>query len=382
MEECIVCFDELKQGTGLKCCNHLCGARICSDCLGLMIKYSCESNVLPICPDSKCKSYYLFSEIKKIPYQPTNSLINPLLLDAPLNLYSRACLQYIIREKGDVASKEIQQQKILEKLREERIQYLNTNFPIAIAKVANIALKTKLRALEKNNKLAIQEKLQLSYKKCMNLYCIGKLDAANACLLCLTKFCIKCEKVIPAGTTVHTCKPEDLESMDFIKSLIKCPECNVPVQKSDGCDSITCSNCSTNFNYKTGTKGGHGSNNAKIVMKERTKLSLDLKDSLQYQEYNMLLKIEAKEPPLKTDKSLINSVKQYYELRSALAEGEELDQAITTKLALTAAKGLEFLVLNQIKTKKFYNALAEIEQLNQNKQLTLDKLKQIYAKFD
>ena len=103
-------------------------------------------------------------------------------------------------------------------------EYLNTNFPVAIAKVANIALKTKLRALEKNNKLAIQEKLQLSYKKCMNLYCLGQLDAGHTCLLCLTKFCVKCERPVPKdAAATHVCKQEDLDSMDFVKSLVKCP---------------------------------------------------------------------------------------------------------------------------------------------------------------
>jgi LSD1 subclass zinc finger protein len=210
----------------------------------------------------------------------------------------------------------------------------------------------------------------------MNLYCIGKLDAANTCLLCLTKFCIKCDRAIPQNTS-HTCKPEDLESIDFIKSLIKCPECKVPVQRSDGCDSITCSNCQTRFNYITGERGGHGSHNAQIIIKQRRKLSDDLKGLLGIDEYKVLLNIESKEPPLKTDKSLVNSVKMYYEIKDKLEENQEIDLETITSIGLKIARGLEFLVTNQIHTKKFYNALAEIEYLNKNNQLTLQKLKQI-----
>ena len=118
--DCIVCFDTLTINTAYKCCNQHCGAVICGECLELLIKYSCESNVLPICPDVKCKSYYLFTEIKKLhrnTYKPDSSVpVNPLTLDIAINLYARACLQSIIKEKGDTASKVLQQQKIIEKM--------------------------------------------------------------------------------------------------------------------------------------------------------------------------------------------------------------------------------------------------------------------------
>ena len=100
----------------------------------------------------------------------------------------------------------------------------------------------------------------------MNLYCNGFLDEKLVCMTCHTSFCLQCEKLL---TSDHKCRPEDIESISVIKDMIHCPQCQLPVFKDVGCDSITCSNCGQLFKYSTGEKGGHGSINAPIKLETK-----------------------------------------------------------------------------------------------------------------
>ena len=75
--------------------------------------------------------------------------------------------------------------------------------------------------------------------------------------MCESTYCKDCEKKI-VGDIKHECKQEDLDSVKFVNSLVKCPRCDIAVIRSFGCDNITCSHCGTNFHYITGEKTQHG----------------------------------------------------------------------------------------------------------------------------
>jgi hypothetical protein len=154
----------------------------------------------------------------------------------------------------------------------ERIEFIRDNYPIAIRKVIELAYSKQLKKISKDNQKQIDKILD---KKCMNEVCKkGMLFKLNTdvwkCNICDDSFCIKCEQ---NHKTNHKCKKEDLESISLRDSFIKCPKCKLPVIKSEGCNSITCSICKTKFDYITGDVGGGGNH---------TDTSLKLKNSKSY----------------------------------------------------------------------------------------------------
>ncbi len=74
------------------------------------------------------------------------------------------------------------------------------------------------------------------------------------CKLCKCRVCAKCNAVVEEKTE-HTCKQEDIATVEFIKkSSRQCPNknCDQTISKIDGCDVMFCTKCHTSFNYKTG----------------------------------------------------------------------------------------------------------------------------------
>ncbi len=54
-------------------------------------------------------------------------------------------------------------------------------------------------------------------------------------------------------STQHTCKQEDIDTVEVIKSSTRpCPKCASRIQKSQGCSQMFCTNCHTGFDYNTG----------------------------------------------------------------------------------------------------------------------------------
>ena len=97
-------------------------------------------------------------------------------------------------------------------------------------------------------------------------------DVKITCQGCTFEWCFKCHAPWHKD---QTCKEHKKGSKDFKQWLKsrnnkgaangqKCPSCNIPIQRSTGCDHMTCSKCSTHFCYHCGRKhtsvpglGGH-----------------------------------------------------------------------------------------------------------------------------
>ncbi len=360
--ECPICFDETSDANGILCGNPQCSVLICHECCEGLVSFSNANNVIPQCPGIDCKSYYLLSEIRKL---------EPHIVEE----YREACFNYIIKDNGDEAKKKIEHEHILNRLREERQQFIREKFPAAVALVAQTAMGTKLRRIEKTKAKHIADKLQDAERGCMNLFCNGHLevvatDATDAtdlsCLTCDTTFCGDCEKRKMAG---HKCKQEDVESVSFIRSLIRCPQCHLPVQKSEGCNSITCAHCGKNFDYATGKAGGHGSLNSAIAQaKTKRRMIAVYEKSMPKYYLTVLLKLEDLEPPLITIGPVTNILSKYYR--------EELDRTATEKkIAFALSKFLN----SKYKRKVYHNVLADIEDQLQKSALTIHQLQQAVA---
>jgi len=361
--DCLICFCPI-EGIPLTCGDPNCTVQTCSDCAGALVNYSAQNHLIPTCPGEKCQAYYLWSEIKKLP-------------PVDLKTYEQTCLDSLIKDKGDIAAKQLEQKLILERLREDRRVFIQEQFPKAIARVAQIALKSKLSALEKDKVESINENLKSSHRICMNLCCNGHLDKDLVCMKCLSSFCQKCEKVL---TENHKCKSEDIESLELIKGIFKCPGCQFPIEKSMGCNGMTCANCTTTFNYGTGELANHGSSNAPITNREIIFLSTEFQSQLSEEELQVLLEIESMEPKQHSEVTLINLLKKYYLLNKKPLTANQKQQEIYT-LAKKIAKEIEAMVQNRYRSRAYINSLTLIEKTVYDKNLGLDFLTEILVKL-
>lgn len=276
--DCLVCFSPIETAS-VVCGSFSCTAKTCKACTELYIKHVADNGLIPKCPNTQCRAWYTLRELKK-------------LSSTTLELYEKACLAEITKERGENIRKKIEEDQILEKLREERREFVHAHFPAAIALVAEIAMKTKLRRIEKQRAHKVATQLNNSHRICMNLTCTGHLDENFVCMLCETEFCDKCEK---KKTASHKCNAADVESVNFISGLVKCPNCLLPIQRSEGCNNMTCASCGTNFDYASGKVGGSGSQNTRVATRQQFKLS-SIHPNIGDNSMKVLLEIEAMEP--------------------------------------------------------------------------------------
>lgn len=348
--ECTICFCEFEQNDNkFSCANPDCVKKVCQECLEGLIKYSHEKKLLPKCPSNKCNGTFILSSIKKINKEF-------------IKLYEESCLEYFINDNSDIIKKRIEEDVMLNKLRDERLKFLEQEFPKGISFVASIAFKDKLKIMDKKKKQLINMKLESAKRVCINNICNGYLDENYKCMTCDTPFCKKCEKKIIDN---HECKQEDLDSVNLVNNMIKCPKCNLPVFKNVGCDHITCSNCQTNFLYSTGKQGGHGSNNDKINLKTDKKLlSIEYGSILPQNQLDLILKIESKKPTEKNKNMLLIPIQ-------ALAKKKISKQNCSCDLA----KRVNSYTKYKYKLLKYNKYLVEIEEMITKKDThILDKL--------
>jgi hypothetical protein len=90
---------------------------------------------------------------------------------------------------------------------------------------------------------------------CTNTDCRGYLSSQYKCELCEHHTCSKCFDLIGLNKeeSGHECKPENVESAEFIKKQSKpCPCCGTRISKIDGCDQMWCTQCHKAFSWNTG----------------------------------------------------------------------------------------------------------------------------------
>jgi len=310
MTDCMICFSPIEKNDKVfKCGDPKCIARTCQECTIALINYSFGERLIPKCTSQHCQSYYLWSGLIGLPKEVQNQ-------------YAMCTLEYMLHDKGENVKKQVEQKKILDRLRLERKKFIEKTFPAAVALVCSITFASKIKTLERNRSKQIQEQMEASHRTCMNLYCNGHLtsepnndksgDSTLKCMTCSTQFCSKCEKTLSADS-IHKCQEADIESIKMIESMIHCPKCHLAVFKDVGCDSITCANCGEHFLYSTGQKGGHGSQNAKIVIRaQRQLLSHVYKDQMDHQQMELIRLIEILEPKAVSDASIYTILRTIY----------------------------------------------------------------------
>ena len=288
---CSICIDQITENKEIKC---NCGTVVCTNCYESYINH-CETqiNTLPKCPNIKCSNEHEWDEIK---------YLNTPLLDK----YAELVFNYI--SKNEDFTKIYNDQKLLKELKEkiqnEKNIYVKNKYDPCIAEIIKICYSQKIKKLNKENKDFIKKAIDDKNIKCFNLICKGKLGILNEyliCNLCDTKFCNECQKKYNEN---HECLKEDIESVNFVKSLVKCPKCKYAVIKSIGCDNITCSLCHTNFSYISGEKttaGNHVKREKINIMSHN--LFTELNDKTYSTSY--IEKISLKKPSIIDIKTII-----------------------------------------------------------------------------
>jgi hypothetical protein len=298
--------------------------------------------------------------------------------------YQKLCLDYIKNDNFDDIISKNNQKTIIQKIRNERHQFIKKSYPPAINYVIDVALKSKLYRIDKKNQEHIKHTINKSNKKCPNILCYsGILDVNYICLACTNKFCKKCEAQITDQGYSHTCKKEDLDSINTIDKLVKCPKCKLPVTKSQGCDNITCSICKTNFDFITGkiTSAGNHSDDTLTLKNHDLQPSIILAKDKKYNEefLNLLRKIENKKPKDDSFKIVLSWLKRYIFLEEKMNGKEfEYNDPDYEEILNKISKRYENYKLSLNKKQAYFKYIALIQKFHAKNELTYE----ILEKFD
>ena len=153
-------------------------------------------------------------------------------------------------------TKEIEKtQKKLDKLHmkiDDRRLYLNRD-----SNTRKIFVTNRIKEIETilRGGARVEERKQF-IKACPMDDCRGFLSTAWKCGICETWICKDCHiKKEEKDDANHVCDKEAVETAKMIAMETKpCPNCAVPIYKSEGCDQMYCTNCHTPFSWATGRK--------------------------------------------------------------------------------------------------------------------------------
>ena len=184
---------------------------------------------------------------------------------------------------------------------------------------------------------------------------------------CDTNFCLKCEKI---KRDEHKCKETDVQNIEFLKTISQCPNCKIPIEKSEGCRSMKCANCHTMFDYYTKDKADHGGSNKDINIKEKIKLSNEYKKIYSEEIIKLLMLFEQTIPTVdfeKNNQKILNIVTEY------VSNGKTNTEEYSLKVSMIYSK----ICLFEYKYKVTLNKISEIEDLHEHNELTYSNLKKI-----
>ena len=337
---CVICMEENEECI---CCSN-CRTEVCKECMDDFLSFCKNNKTIPLCPNTKSKSEYFYEEIKSFDRE---------LLEDFADIY----LNYIKTHPTLTVQSEMEEtiKNMLTTLTENKRKIIKDKYPVAINLVIEIALQKKFK---ENSASSIKNiKKLISKKKCINYFCkkgfLIEKDDFYICSSCDDKFCNKCEvKISKLGD--HECKNEDLNSFSLKDKIVKCPNCDVHIERSGGCDNMTCQICKTNFNYITGTITSLGSENKPFEYKGNQKSILNNMKNLNEDIVSFIYEFESKIPK----KPKVKSVIKYIEKNDP------------RKLYKEYSKYKKSLIEYRI----YYEKLEIIEKLYDTNTLTMEKL--------
>lgn len=363
-EICIICY--CNENYTLKCADKFCNTRICEECFEIYLGHCLSEKGLVKCLNQHCKSYIISDSFKKD--------------NCYYELYKKVLLTAFMHSQGPEVKDKINVSKLVGDLRKQRKQFIK-NFPKAIELVIDIALSKKLNNIGKQNKLYVKNIIHSSHKMCMNSHCNGKMKQESdyfECLKCSTQFCKNCERY--KNNSNHICKKEDVESLILISSIPKCPNCKIPIERSEGCDGMTCASCKTTFNYNTGELSDHGSSN-NIIASQKTKFKFDFKQIYPEEIGKRLYIIESNEPK-EPSILLLNNVIQKLLIKEENKESKSKESKSIENdiLENDVLKSFEKYLKSKLNYVSYIQTTIEITEMHQTDKLTCVLLDDIITK--
>ncbi len=361
---CIICYSN--ENFTLKCADKSCNSRICEECFEVYLNHCLSEKSLVNCLNQYCKSYIISDSFKN---KNTYS-----------ELYKKVLLSAFINSQGPEIIDKINVCKLIDDLKKERKQFIKI-FPKAIELVVTIALHKKMNNVTKNNKLYLKTIVEQSNRICMISHCNGKLNKKFECLKCMTKFCKNCEKIEKEN---HVCKDEDIESLKFVNTIIKCPKCHVSIERSEGCSDMTCASCKTNFNYLTGELGGGGNHgqNQDIMSQlyKKTNFTFDFKKNYNHSIQEKLFIIENNEQKEPSIIQLNNVIKKLIEQTDKEQIDNIIGNEIGNEIGNDVLRVFEKYLKNRLNYINFISATVTISELHTSDDLTEFHLENIINK--
>ncbi len=330
---CKVCFSE--ENNLIQCHNTACFYGICIGCIEVLFRMYKDSNTYPKCININCDWLYYYTNFKRFPkiQDDYNKLIYDLLQskNAVMINNNKKSLEFI------------------KKCRDDRVNFIEKEFPKIISKVIDICLQEKISRMSKTNKKIIDSIKRTETLNCFNKICDGKLLIEDqrgignilVCYNCNNKYCYECHIIYKEG---HVCQEENIQGVLWYDTAIKCSECKTPIQKISGCNHVQCLICHTKLDVSNGkrVKFTYETNQAKD--------HFDIKDTFEdlnkFKSYNSLKKLKPNIYP-------IESIHRY------LLKKEGISKIYLSKMFY------EFMY-SSYKMKLYYNILEELSKKSNN----------------
>lgn len=124
------------------------------------------------------------------------------------------------------------------------LHYIN----ICEAEIDDIFQK-RTREIRESISRILTQRTSSSVRPCPTNGCGGFIHTNSTCPVCHKAFCEECETTYLIDQP-HECDPKLKESVAYIKIFSRrCPSCNTPVEKSEGCAQMLCTSCFTPFHW-------------------------------------------------------------------------------------------------------------------------------------
>lgn len=340
MEGCTICGSESK--VKVKCHIETCNSSICDLCAVRYIEiYSPENKLFP-CAGEDCKGMY--DELSFAGHVDTL-----VLKEFRKSIFNNMCMTN--KEKLDLFEKG---KAVFQLMKKEREQFLIDNMPQALLKVAKTLYKKKLNRIQTYQADSFIKKNDV--KLCFNKFCKGALNKEDdefVCLKCSDHFCVKCEMKIEGS---HQCDENILLNISTISKYSKCPSCGTAIEKSEGCDNMTCAICNTKYLYYSGEKGGGGNHgkNTEVRVYTYKKISVDYKNDIPEEYIEGLQELETEFfKKGKTQEDIIAFItknKYAYDVST-----DQVKNAILTQFSILYSDVIRKMARDNIISKKLFN---------------------------
>lgn len=125
----------------------------------------------------------------------------------------------------------------------------------------NDLMQTK-RTLQRHDPATAADRADQFIHRCADSDCNGFVSSAWKCGTCHKHTCVHCRELkADRDDPAHVCNPDTVASVLLLKNDTKpCPNCKIPVYKTEGCDQMFCTQCKRLWSWNTGKFETRGHN--------------------------------------------------------------------------------------------------------------------------